>query len=109
MAGHTEMPDFLAALPERVWYLTSTGRDMWCRRPYGFLFSSSDKAAAFAAAMASPALELSPIGMPSKEVVSEEGVQALRRMEVTRLFLDPEIDPASGDVFGTILRISPLQ
>jgi hypothetical protein len=27
-------------------------------------------------------------------------------MEVTRLFIDPAIDPDSGDVFGTILRLA---
>ena len=27
---------------------------------------------------------------------------------VTRLFIDPGIDPASGDVVGKILRLSPL-
>jgi hypothetical protein len=29
---------------------------------------------------------------------------AFSAMQVTRLFIDPTIDPDSGDVFGTILR-----
>ena len=31
-----------------------------------------------------------------------------RHGEKGRLFIDPEIDPTSGDVFGKILRLSPL-
>jgi hypothetical protein len=103
-----EVPDFISFLPERVWYLTQSGRDMWCRRPYTFFFSTSDAAIAFAARLA-PELGLQPIGIASKELVSEEGVAALRRLDVTRVFVDPEIDPASGDVFGKILRIAPHQ
>jgi hypothetical protein len=29
-------------------------------------------------------------------------------MEVTRLFVDPAIDPESGDVFGRILRLADV-
>jgi hypothetical protein len=32
----------------------------------------------------------------------------LRNNAVTRLFLDPAVDPATGDVHGKILRLSPL-
>jgi len=95
--------ELIAALPERVYYLTSTGRDMWCRRPYGFFFSSSDAAARFAAEMSE--LELQPIGVSARELVSEDGIAALRRLDVSRVFIDPQRDPQSGDVFGTILRI----
>jgi len=103
-----ELPDFVAALPERVWYLTSSGQDMWCRRPYTFFFSSSEAATRFAAAMGTD-LPLEPIGVASRELVSEQTVAALRRLEVTRVFVDPEIDPETGDVFGKILRIATLQ
>ena len=34
--------ELITFLPPRVWYLTSNGDTMWCRRPYGFWFSSSD-------------------------------------------------------------------
>ena len=98
------LPDFVALLPEQIWYLTSTGQEMWCRRPYGFFFSSSDAAVAFAATLGS-AFELSPIGVNSKELVSSEGIEAMRRLGVHRLFIDPSIDPTSGDVFGRILRL----
>jgi hypothetical protein len=100
------LPDFVSYLPERVWYLTQSGRDMWCRRPYGFFFSSSEAAVAFAQAMGTE-LSLEPIGVASKELISDEGIAAMRRLDVTRIFVDPRIDPGSGDVFGTILRIAP--
>lgn len=102
------LPDFVSFLPERVWYLTESGADMWCRRPYGFFFSSSEAAEDFAAAMGTE-FALSPIGIASKELVSDVGVAALRRLEVTRIFVDPRVDPASGDVYGTILRLAPMQ
>ena len=100
------IPDFVSYLPERVWYLTSNGQDMWCRRPYGFFFTSSEAAERFAQSMGTE-FSLAPIGVASKELISTEGVSAFRRMDVTRIFVDPRIDEASGDVFGTILRIAP--
>ena len=103
-----KLPDFVAYLPEQIWYLTSSGQEMWCRRPYGFFFSTSDAAVAFAATLGS-AFELTPIGVNSKELVSSEGVDAMRRLGVHRIFIDPRIDPQSGDVFGRILRIEPMQ
>jgi hypothetical protein len=54
-----EIPDFVAILTDRVWYLTQSGRDMWCRPPHGFFFRSSAAANAFAAAIGT-ALELTP-------------------------------------------------
>ena len=99
-----QLPDFVSFLPDRVWYLTESGRDMWCRRPYGFFFTSAEAASRFAAQMGS-SFRLEPIGVAAKELVSAEGVAALRRLELSRLFVDPEIDPASGDVYGKILRI----
>lgn len=100
------LPDFVAALPEQIWYLTASGQEMWCRRPYGFFFSTSSAATAFATALGS-AFELSPIGVNSKELVSAEAVEAMRQLGVHRLFIDPRIDPQSGDVFGRILRLEP--
>ena len=101
-----EIPDFVSLLPDRVWYLTQSGQDMWCRRPHGFFFTSSKAAVDFAAAIGTE-LELQPIGVASKELVSEEGIEAMSRLDVTRIFVDPRFDPATGDVFGTILRIAP--
>src|SRR5688572_13910041 len=91
-------------LPDVVWYLTQNGRDMWCRVPYGFFFSTHEAAAAFAPKLGT-AFELSPVGVPSKALISEEGLAAMRQLNVTRVFVDPEIDPATGDVHGRILRI----
>ena len=99
-----EIPDFVSILGERIWYLTQSGRDMWCRPPHGFFFSSSEAAAAFAAAIGTQ-LELAPIAIASKELVSTEGIAAMRGLEVTRIFVDPKIDADTGEVFGTILRI----
>lgn len=107
-ADIVQVPDFVSYLAEQVWYLTESGREMWCRRPYGFFFSSSEAAARFAESMGS-AFALTPIGIQSKELVSSEGIAGLRRLGVTRLFIDPSIDPQSGDVFGKILRIEPMQ
>lgn len=103
--AETKLPDYLSLLPDRVWYLTQSGQDMWCRRPHGFFFTSSEAAVAFAAAVGTD-LDLQPIGVASKELVSEEGLAAMSRLELTRLFVDPRIDPETGDVYGTILRIA---
>ena len=101
------VPDFISYLPTRIWYLTQSGRDMWCRRPYGFFFSSSDAAAAFALEMKTSFL-LTPVGLDSKELVSSDAVEAMRQQEITRIFIDPRVDPESGDVYGTILRFPSL-
>ncbi len=106
-AASMDLPEFIAALPERLYYLTSSGRDMWCRRPYGFFFTSAEAAARFAAEMSE--LSLTPIGVAARELVSEDGIAALRRLDVNRVFIDPRRDGESGDVFGTILRITPQQ
>lgn len=94
----------VARLPARVWYLTSNGIDMWCRRPYGFFFSTSDAAEKFAVAM--QVAELTAIGLDASDLLRDETLAGLRSMQVTRLFIDPAIDPQTGDVFGTILRLS---
>ena len=72
---------------------------MWCRPPHGFFFTSSAAATAFAAAIGTE-LELAPIAIASKELVSTEGIAAMRGLDVTRIFVDPRIDPETGDVFG---------
>ena len=104
--SEAEIPDFVSILTDRVWYLTQSGRDMWCRPPHGFFFTSSAAATAFATAIGTE-LDLAPIAIASKELVSTEGIAAMRSLDVTRIFVDPRIDPATGDVFGTILRIAP--
>lgn len=101
------VPEFISYLPDRIWYLTQNGRDMWCRRPYSFFFSSAEAAAAFATAM-DTTFELSPIGIDSRQLVSSNAVEAMREQEITRVFVDPRVDPESGDVYGTILRFPPL-
>lgn len=101
---HAKLVSFL---PERVWYLSQTGADMWCRRPYSFFFSTSDAALAFARDMGVD-IDLSPVGVESKELISEQGLESMRMQQVTRIFLDPAIDPASGDVFGAILRLAEM-
>lgn len=96
----------MSFLPPRVWHLTSNGTDLWCRRPYSFFFSSDEAASKFAQAIGVG--ELWPIGLDASAVMSEEFLSALRDLDVTRIFLDPEIDPASGDVHGKILRLEAL-
>jgi len=98
------MQELVALLPPRIWYLTSNGVDMWCRRPYGFFFSTSEAAERFAGELGSE-YGLSAIGIESKDLVQGEVLGVLRDLDVTRLFLDPAIDPESGDVFGKILRL----
>lgn len=94
-------------LPARIWYLTSNGQDMWCRRPYGFLFSTGEAAEAFAQAMGTDD-KLFAIGLEASALLSDDVLGGLRDNAVTRLFLDPAIDAVSGDVHGQILRLAPL-
>jgi hypothetical protein len=100
--------DLLASLPPRIWYLTSNGSDMWCRRPYGFLFSTGEAAEAFARAMGTGEA-LFAVGTETSVLVTGEILAGLRDTAVTRLFFDPAIDPDTGDVFGTILRLGAVQ
>jgi hypothetical protein len=51
---------------------------------------------------------LSAIGIEAKDLVTGDTLDALREMDVTRIFIDPQIDAASGDVHGTILRLEGL-
>jgi len=94
-------------LPPRIWYLTSNGSDMWCRRPYGFLFSDGHRAEEFAKTMGTGEA-LFAIGVDAGAMISDDILDGLRHTAVTRLFIDPQIDPANGDVFGKILRLAPL-
>ncbi len=101
------MQQLVELLPPRIWYLTSNGSDMWCRRPYGFLFSTGQLAETFAKAMGTGE-ELFAIGIDAGNLMSDEMLDGLRNTAVTRLFIDPAIDHASGDVHGQILRLAPL-
>ena len=96
--------DLLSLLPDRVWYLTSTGLDMYCRRPYGFFFTTSAAAEQFAVDFGVE--DVSAIAVESKDLLSDDGIGAMRRLAVTRVFLDPQLDAATGDVFGQILRFA---
>lgn len=102
------LQDLVDVLPARIWYLTSNGQDMWCRRPYGFLFSTGEAAQAFAAAMGTGE-ELFAVGLDAGALISDEMLEGLRNTAVTRLFIDPQIDPTNGDVHGKILRLAPVQ
>ena len=97
--------DLITYLPPRIWYLTANGSDMWCRRPYTFFFSSDEAAMAFATA-SGVGDQMSPIGLDSKHLLADEMLGMLQAMDVTRIFVDPEIDPATGDVHGAILRLA---
>ena len=101
------MKQLVELLPPRIWYLTSNGNDMWCRRPYGFLFSTGESAEAFAKEMGTGE-DLFAVGLDAGNLLSDEILTGLRNTAVTRLFIDPQIDPANGDVHGQILRLSPL-
>jgi hypothetical protein len=101
------MAKLVEVLPPRIWYLTSNGTDMWCRRPYGFLFSSGQSAETFAQAMGTGG-ELFAIGVDAGALISDQMLTGLRDSAVTRLFIDPAIDADTGDVHGQILRLAPL-
>ena len=101
------MQQLVELLPARIWYLTSNGQDMWCRRPYGFLFSNGQAAETFAKQMGTGE-ELFAVGVDAGAFISDEMLAGLRNSAVTRLFIDPAIDAATGDVHGKILRLSPL-
>jgi hypothetical protein len=107
MSEDVTLNQLVELLPPRIWYLTSNGSDMWCRRPYGFLFSTGQAAEAFAAAMGTGE-DLFAVGLDAGALISDEVLSGLRNTAVTRLFIDPAIDPDSGDVHGKILRLSPL-
>ena len=103
-----DLRELVDVLPPRIWYLTSNGHDMWCRRPYGFLFSTGQLAETFATAMGTGE-DLFAVGLDAGALITDELLEGLRNSAVTRLFIDPQIDPASGDVHGKILRLGSLQ
>ena len=107
MSEEVTLQGLVEFLPPRIWYLTSNGQDMWCRRPYGFLFSTGQAAEAFAQALGTDDA-LFAIGLEAGALLSDDVLAGLRDNAVTRLFLDPAVDPASGDVHGQILRLAPL-
>ena len=107
MSEDVSMQELVTLLPPRIWYLTSNGTDMWCRRPYGFLFSTGQAAETFAQAMGTGE-ELFALGLDAGNLINDDMLAGLRNSAVTRLFIDPAIDPANGDVHGKILRLSPL-
>jgi hypothetical protein len=108
MAEDVTLERLVEILPPRIWYLTSNGSDMWCRRPYGFLFSDGNVAESFALAMGTGE-SLFAVGFDSGALISSSLLSGLRDSAVTRLFVDPAIDATSGDVYGKILRLAPLQ
>src|SRR5438046_7418918 len=81
------MEQLVELLPPRIWYLTSNGSDMWCRRPYGFLFSTGQSAETFAKAMGTGE-DLFAIGVDAGAMISDAMLEGLRNSAVTRLFLD---------------------
>lgn len=107
MSEDVTMQQLVELLPPRIWYLTSNGNDMWCRRPYGFLFSTGQAAETFATAMGTGE-ELFAVGLDAGNLLTDDILTGLRNSAVTRLFIDPQIDSANGDVHGKILRLSPL-
>lgn len=108
MSREVSLQQLVELLPPRIWYLTSNGDNMWCRRPYGFLFSTGEAAEAFAQAMGNGE-GLFAVGLDVGNLMSDDLLSGLRNSAVTRLFIDPQIDETSGDVHGQILRLSPLQ
>ena len=107
MSDDVTMAQLVEILPPKIWYLTSNGADMWCRRPYGFLFSTGQIAEKFAVETGNGET-LFAIGLDAGALISDPLLAGLRDSAVTRLFVDPSIDPESGDVFGKILRLAPL-
>lgn len=107
MSEDVTMKQLVELLPPRIWYLTSNGNDMWCRRPYGFLFSTGQAAETFAKEMGTGE-ELFAVGLDAGNLLTDDILSGLRDSAVTRLFIDPQIDPANGDVHGQILRLAPL-
>ncbi len=107
MSDDVTLQQLVELLPPRIWYLTSNGSDMWCRRPYGFLFSTGQAAETFAKAMGTGE-ELFAIGMEAGALMNDDVLTGLRDPAVTRLFIDPAYDVDTGDVHGKILRLAPL-
>ena len=91
-------------LPSQLWYLSSDTRDLYCRVPYSFMFSTSEAAVEFAREFGVE--DVNAVGVTTSELEAAALIAAFRSMRVTRVFIDPQIDPDTGDVFGTILRLA---
>jgi hypothetical protein len=96
--------DFVSYLPEVLYYYTRDGSDLWCRRPYTFFFSSEERAARFLGRMGSEH-PLTLLGIERKVVLMPDFLEGMRRLQVSRIFIDPELDEGTGDVTGRILRL----
>ena len=96
-AAMTQPGDFVSYLPAVLYYYTGDGSDLWCRRPYTFFFSSEERASRFLAQLGS-AHPLTLLGVEREVVLRPEFLAGLRRLQVSRIFIDPEIDATSGDV-----------
>lgn len=105
VSSEDPVAQILAVLPARVFYLTASGKDLWCRRPYTFVFSTARAAERFAAQLGTE-LDLVPIAVSATELLSTEGLRGLRDQQISRVFVDPSIDEATGDVHGKILRLA---
>ena len=83
MTDEVTLQGLVELLPPRIWYLTSNGQDMWCRRPYGFLFSTGQAAETFASAMGNGET-LFAIGLEAGALISDEVLAGLRNNEIGR-------------------------
>ena len=95
------MEKLVELLPPRIWYLRRTartcgaaGHTVSCSRP-------ARRPRTFAKAMGTGE-QLFAVGLDAGALISNEMLDGLRNTAVTRIFVDPAIDPASGDVFGAI-------
>ena len=104
MAQGPATVDFVSFLPPVVYYYSHDGRDLWCRRPYGFFFSSSESAQKFLSHLGSE-FDLSLVGIDRAVLMSPSFLDGLRLLQVNRLFIDPSYDEATGDITGKILRL----
>lgn len=98
--------DLFQHFPETIWYLTGDGTNIYCRRPYSFLFSTGAAAKTFAEGFEAEELELTVVGFDREDINVSDLMAAFRAMAVSRVFIDPSIDADTGDVFGTILRLA---
>ena len=76
--------------------------------PRGVVVAAAGVAVAALLAPSSPRGAPSPLRvMPLGDSITD-GFNALRDLHVTRIFIDPAIDPESGDVHGQILRLGEI-
>src|SRR5689334_14984924 len=82
MSEDVRLQELVSILPPRIWYLTSNGKDMWCRRPYGFLFSTGQAAESFAKAMGTGE-DLFAVGLDAGALINDDMLAGLRNSAVT--------------------------